>query len=239
MRPGVRLLRWMVLLGYLLVAAGLPLPVGHGTLTAALNPAAARRLAAKDRSQPFPCMDSPCGCTTAAQCFESCCCHTPTELLAWATQRKLSADVLQTLQRRVAGDDGGHAVTLALAACGELTADEAACGGCCCEATPAPEPVACCSAMDADPVASGSCCEPLVKEPGSSEVAPLSERMVVLQAMRACGGLASEWLACGCAPLPEPIGVEPLRRQAERCICRDESPIRRTHRVEPPPPRVG
>jgi hypothetical protein len=76
-------------------------------------------------------------------------------------------------------------------------------------------------------------------ETGSSDVVPLSERMVVLQAMRACGGLASEWLACGCAPLPEPTCVEPLRRQAERRICLDESPILRTHCVEPPPPRVG
>ncbi len=238
MRPGVRLLRWMVLLGYVLVAGGLPLPVGNGTLTAALNPAAARRLAGKDRSQPFPCMDSPCGCTTAAQCFESCCCHTPAELLAWATQRSLSIDVLQSLQRRVAGDGSAHAATPPLAACGELTADEAACGACCCEAAPAPETVACCSERDAE-AATGSCCEAMVMETGSSDVVPLSKRMVVLQAMRACGGLASEWLACGCAPLPEPTCVEPLRRQAERRICLDESPILRTHCVEPPPPRVG
>lgn len=74
---------WMATIGYALVASGLPLPLG-GAQPASSTSAAAKRLAGKDRSQPFPCMDKPCGCTTAEQCFSSCCCDTPAELLAWA-----------------------------------------------------------------------------------------------------------------------------------------------------------
>lgn len=38
----------------------------------------------KDRSKPFPCQDSPCGCMSADQCWKSCCCRTNVEKLAWA-----------------------------------------------------------------------------------------------------------------------------------------------------------
>jgi hypothetical protein len=39
---------------------------------------------AKDRSQPFPCMDNPCGCSSADACWHHCCCHTNREKVAWA-----------------------------------------------------------------------------------------------------------------------------------------------------------
>jgi len=38
----------------------------------------------KDISQPFPCMDSHCGCMNATACWQGCCCHTNREKLAWA-----------------------------------------------------------------------------------------------------------------------------------------------------------
>ena len=38
----------------------------------------------KDRSQPFPCMDRPCGCATADQCWKRCCCFTNQQKIVWA-----------------------------------------------------------------------------------------------------------------------------------------------------------
>jgi hypothetical protein len=38
----------------------------------------------KDRSQPFPCQDNPCGCASADECWHHCCCHTNREKVAWA-----------------------------------------------------------------------------------------------------------------------------------------------------------
>lgn len=39
---------------------------------------------AKDRSQPFPCQDNPCGCSSADECWHHCCCHTNRAKVAWA-----------------------------------------------------------------------------------------------------------------------------------------------------------
>ncbi|HEV3256996.1 MAG TPA: hypothetical protein VG013_08970 [Gemmataceae bacterium] len=58
----------LALLSYLAVGVGLPLPV----------------LAHKDRSQPYPCQDHPCGCPNAEECWRHCCCFTPEQRWAWA-----------------------------------------------------------------------------------------------------------------------------------------------------------
>lgn len=62
------------LVSYLLATVGLPLPVR----------------AAKDRSEPFPCQDSACGCRTAEQCWRSCQCLTLEQRLAWAHGRGIT-----------------------------------------------------------------------------------------------------------------------------------------------------
>lgn len=38
----------------------------------------------KDRSEPFPCQDHACGCLTAAQCWNHCCCMSGTAKVAWS-----------------------------------------------------------------------------------------------------------------------------------------------------------
>jgi hypothetical protein len=90
---------WLAMVGYALVASGLPLPLG-GMQPASPTSATAKRLAGKDRSQPFPCMDKPCGCATAEQCFSNCCCNTPAELLAWAKANRVEPGLIAALKRR-------------------------------------------------------------------------------------------------------------------------------------------
>jgi hypothetical protein len=62
-----------LILNQLVLATGLPLP-------------AVASAAAKDKSKPFPCMDRPCGCMNAEQCWSHCCCFTMREKLAWAEE---------------------------------------------------------------------------------------------------------------------------------------------------------
>ena len=38
----------------------------------------------KDLSKPFPCMNRPCGCRSAEQCWKKCCCFTDLQKVAWA-----------------------------------------------------------------------------------------------------------------------------------------------------------
>lgn len=241
MHRDVRTLRWLVLFGYVLVAAGVPLPSGSVAAGASRSSVAAKRLAVKDRSVPFPCMDSPCGCVTAEQCFESCCCHTPAELLAWATARNLSLDVLQGLERRL--EEALPAV--ASSCCGEALPEPASC----CEAASTPcsdeAAPACCdelascvedAAVAVD--AGHACCDDHALL-ATAEVAPLSESVVVLQAMLACGGVVSEWLACAAAPLPVVLVVRPLERRRETVVPSDDAAVCVCFQLDPPPPRVG
>lgn len=59
---------WVLVALMTLAITGLPLPAIKKT----------------GHSEPFPCQDCPCGCLTAAQCWDKCCCHSDTEKLAWA-----------------------------------------------------------------------------------------------------------------------------------------------------------
>lgn len=72
-----RLLSLLVLLG--VCASILPLPI----------PSA--QPAEKDRSQPFPCQNRPCGCRTAEQCWKKCCCFSNAEKLTWAQANQVIA----------------------------------------------------------------------------------------------------------------------------------------------------
>jgi hypothetical protein len=185
------LITWCALLGYLVVVLGLPLP---GVMPVA-SPSAvlAKRMAGKDHSVPFPCMDKPCGCVTAAQCFRDCCCHTPAETLAWARSHDVSPDVLRVLRQRVA--------------VGERPAQA------CCAAAPT-DPLEDLSevcfeyeylaaADDPDSVTSAplGAAEP-ERQQGHDAQSPVSQRTVVLKSLLACGGLVSQWLAVGVCLLP-------------------------------------
>lgn len=228
-----RATRWLSLVGYVVLASGLPLPLG---LLAPPDAAVADvRLAAKDRSLPFPCMDKPCGCATAEQCFTSCCCHTPAETLAWAKAHDVTPDVLAALARRVANE-----VAVAKQA-----------GGCC-AVTAKPEP-ACCGSGGCDeprPAASvtddadvGMDFQSLAAESPRPDTDPAPAvgrvRTVTLQAMLACGGILTSWLAVG-GSLPPPrvdCAVDPPLVAV--CICGDRSAGGMSAAPALPPPRAA
>lgn len=71
---------------YVVVAAGIPLPTIN-------RPAKS--------GERFPCESSSCGCDSAEHCWQSCCCHTLAERLAWAEKNgvKPPAFVLAEAQR--------------------------------------------------------------------------------------------------------------------------------------------
>jgi len=177
--PLRRLTTWCVIGAYCLVASGLPLPLGGSP--AAVDAVASRRLAGKDRSTPFPCMDKPCGCATAEQCFSNCCCNTPAELLAWARARRIEPAVIAALQRRVAAPP----VIEKPSSCCAVAKGS----GCCEEESP-------------------SCCES--SAPEEDRPHERDDRVVVLRAMLACGGIVAQWCAAAGA-LPPPVVESPLQ----------------------------
>jgi hypothetical protein len=237
--PLRRITTWLAILGYTLVASGLPLPLGNVAPSAPESPAA-KRLAGKDRSRPFPCMDKPCGCATAEQCFTNCCCNTPAETLAWAKARAVEPAVLAALERRVAG--GRQAVAKA--------------------ATPT-----CCSSKA--PVAEGPCCtskQPVAVEcegkalgnspaavPASTEAVargdegPVDDepshqprrRAVTLRAMLACGGIVADWFVAGAALPPPRVELSFAMRVLDVCAPADERAESLRACPAAPPPRVA
>ncbi len=62
-----------------------PLPVAVNAPTAD---------AGKDRSEPFPCQDRPCGCRSAEQCRQHCCCFNREQKIAWARKNRIDVSRL-------------------------------------------------------------------------------------------------------------------------------------------------
>ena len=185
-----RAIAWVMLGLYGLVASGLPLPVGGPP---AGSPAAEKR-AGKDRSRPFPCMNKPCGCGSAEQCFTNCCCHTPAEILAWAEARGIEAAVLAALERRVA------AATPAVRPTGDCCSTHDDCAS--------PDEVICSDyqSLAADPVDPESAGLAASAEESTDQEPTVAADIVILRAMLACGGIVSEWAAVGVS-LPPPTCV--------------------------------
>lgn len=68
------LLLWLGLLQF-------PLPLSVRATETALE--------GKDQSAPYPCMNRPCGCKSAEQCWTSCCCTTKAERIAFVLEHGL------------------------------------------------------------------------------------------------------------------------------------------------------
>jgi len=206
-----RAVTWLMLAAYVVVVSGVPLPIA-GSPPEAGSPAA-KRLADKDRSRPFPCMDKPCGCATAEQCFSSCCCNSPAELLAWAEINGLDPATLFALQRRVAA-----------------TAPEAPAAACCCSS--AAEAASCCTITESAPAH-----QPAPADEGDS--APLRSRMISMKAMLACGGVLAGWAAAVTSlPAPTALRCEPCMQLVGVLSITDEIGHSADLLRDAPPPRA-
>ena len=243
--PLRRITIWLAILGYTLVASGLPLPFGSISLgivaPAASDSPAAKRLAGKDRSQPFPCMDKPCGCATAEQCFTHCCCNTPAETLAWAKAHRIEPAVLATLAQRVASSSqlAKKATKSSCHSSKAPVAEESCCGS--------RQPVAVvfedtkiCS-HEQLLAATPSATEKVTTEkvPPADEPAEPQSRSVTLRAMLACGGIVAEWFAAGAALPPPRIEVALVMHVIDACTPSDEAGESLATSPAAPPPRAA
>jgi hypothetical protein len=220
-----RSVTWCAVLGYAFVISGLPL--GGVRLTASHTAAAAKRLAGKDRSTPFPCMNTPCGCVSARQCFTDCCCRSPAETLAWARVNGVTADVLLALQRRAAEPAEPKA------------------GGCC--ATAAPEDLSeVCFEYDYLAAAGQHADEPVAvtalpaEATTAGDMVPVSEQTLVLKSVLACNGLLTEWLAAAsCLPPPVVVAMSAGAWPPATLPVLDARFSGERDEPAAPPPRVG
>jgi len=241
-----RITNWLVILGYALVASGVPLPVARWP---AVSPGAAavrqqveQRLSGKDRTQPFPCMDKPCGCATAEQCFASCCCHTPTQRLAWARAQRVAPAVVAALEhlvQREAGATGAEqaATPASKASCSSVTP------ACCAAGSEAALVVGseCCAEADNNPPLAPEATRSTSSQPESTPCPPEEEapKTLSLRAMLACGGIVAQWCAAGAALPPLPVEGVLSGQIVERITLRDEAAAGSPAPPAVPPPTVA
>lgn len=135
----------------------------------------------KDLSAPFPCMHRQCGCRSAQQCWQSCCCFTNREKVAWAKE---------------------HGVTLPdyVATAAEREADS----------TSTPNKPTCCAAKGSAKSAAamnddkkGSCAAPRDKQEAAQVRSEASGLQVIsIAEALACQGHAEQWVAMGAIDVP-------------------------------------
>lgn len=72
---------------------------------------------------PYPCQTESCGCVSADECFDSCCCNSDAALMAFAVEHGLDHRVAQLHARGVPV----HAHASASAVCEDVLCEDAAC----------------------------------------------------------------------------------------------------------------
>ncbi len=199
-----RLVVTVALAGYLVTTIGIPLP-------AYLN---------KQDNMPFPCQHHACGCATARQCWESCCCYTPREKLAWAQANHVVPPA--RLVAEVAAADG-HDATHCATHASELTAR------CCAQQRVSSAAVA--DHHRHDERDHASCHQ--------HDARSLGVTLVIGALARQCRGMAELWCASGAA-LPPPAAVDwQFQWNVVAWVALDAYPLPASNLSPPvPPPRV-
>lgn len=194
----------VALLAYLVTSVGLPLP-GRPR---------------KDHTVPFPCQDNPCGCQSAQECWQNCCCNTPEQRRAWAEAHGVTPPAYAVLAPR--GWDTRPQRKPAPAKCDLCATVAAECEGC---ERPAP-----------------SCCKINPKSnpaEAKSKATPTWRWRIGITVFR-CRGISLFWLQGGSALPPPPIvawlPAFPLVDQVNDGSAR---PLRLPHVPPKPPPRFA
>jgi hypothetical protein len=173
-RPNLR--RWtcaLLLVAFVVSAVGIPLPAGD-------------RLDRYEKSGgPFPCAKSACGCRTARQCWQSCCCHTFSERLAWARRNGVRPPDF--------GIAKAKAARLDLSWVKNGSATFANRSNNCCEARAVQSSPTCCKTGNLVKQANNthSCCS-LESSPANDQAEPTN--VIAWQAFE-CNGHSFHWLA--------------------------------------------
>lgn len=198
--------RWVVyaLLGCMLACiVGLPVPPPSKTDVV---------------SELFPCMDNPCGCKTAAQCWEKCCCYDDAQKIAWAQQHDVVPPSFVIARHELAQQRAVAGANLARPCCAKQQACESRPASSAAVAVGQPEKKLVSVAVPDQP---GCCSEETPGDAagqpvGAQSGSPGGSRIVLWSAVQRCRGIDLVWtlLATGWLPecrepltLPDPLLV--------------------------------
>jgi hypothetical protein len=94
------------LVAYLIAVVGVPVP-------ASLR---------KQRDEAYPCQHHACGCMSASECWDHCCCYSHAEKLAWARKHNVEPPAKVVVAAALEADDDDHAHGASRSCCAEHTA---------------------------------------------------------------------------------------------------------------------
>jgi hypothetical protein len=139
----------------------------------------------KNRSQPYPCMNHACGCASAEACWQSCCCFTNVQKLAWASKHGV------TPPQYVFAAAAKEKIVTSTRSCCQLAAKSCCSNNSSCSETPRSEPQG--------------------NQTKAEEAEAVQDKwsldfISAVQARR-CQGQAEMWLALG-AVAPPPAKIE-------------------------------
>ena len=213
-----RLCAGVTLLAYLAAVVGLPLP------------AQAKR---KDRSQPYPCMDNPCGCLSAEDCWRGCCCLTPEQRWAWAREHGVTPPPYAERPRTT----GWRTTRLRDRAQGK---PQAVCQGPCCSGQG--RPVSSTTSNRRSPSDKPrNCCQHKPGQPGTDPSASArgGARWALGASALHCRGLSTLWASTGAAVPPAPPAAwSPFLYALGWLPCRHDRPLALSAAPLDPPPRL-
>lgn len=171
---------------------------------------------------PYPCRGHRCGCTTAAQCWFSCCCLTHQEKLRWAHQHGI--------------EPPPGVVALARKEAELARKAKQRSGGCACCLPRGTEPSTCNVAGGVNACGMPHGATPIARRPSAQNWSLL---WVCAISARRCHGQAQQWMALGSVTPPPPhfqVPVEwqirPLFTAAVASLCGV------SFAPQPPPPRA-
>ena len=199
---GRRVVIGLALLSYLTTASGFPMPVAR----------------ARPAGQAFPCQQGFCGCVSAEECWQHCCCFSPAERHAWARAHGVQPPAYAAPEN----SPGWHSPRQRDLA--------AACA--CCATSPKPE----------QPPAKSCCSEPGRKSCCDHPQASAKKgkvRWVPSLAARRCQGLSTNWITVGSVSRPPPLVLwNPCLRPTDRVADVDGTSLLPPRVPPDPPPRA-
>lgn len=207
-----RLASGLTLVSYLAAVTGLPVP----------------SLPDKNGGQPFPCQDHACGCRSADQCWNNCCCLSPAERLAWARAHgvqppQVQAETSAGWQRPRLRDGAGQGKPHAECGCCASTTQEPA------AAPSGAEEPSCCREQTTD---ESSAADTATTSPAGSQWAH------GLAALR-CQGASNLWISTGSVLPPPPVlDWKPIHLLSAWLNDQDWRTAGLAHQPPSPPPRA-
>lgn len=202
-RHQLRLPTWRQLIAvtalgsYLAVAGGIPLPAPTISGNTANHNTASRD------SRPFPCQQHRCGCRTAEQCWQHCCCFSPAERRAWARAHGVEAEAAAA--ELMGADESSSATPSNSSLAAHRTAPNHA-GGCC-TAQDHGKPAGCCDHQhEHQHDQAQNCGHDHRHDCGACDAEPADAAggVIGFHAL-GCRGISTFWVSCGAvAPLPPP-----------------------------------